>query len=481
MILTVYYLRGWLSVTDAFFAVLLLNWGQGVNFIWGWQVEFFLSTVLAGLVLVLILQTGSGLSGCQALAIGVLLVLLVGSGAHGLALVPALAGWLAICAVLYWRKSETLAERRKGVLILTVALTSLVLSASYLVGFERVPYHPVPTGLYGVLRTAVQFLTMGLGPAVRSAWPLSGLATIALLVATAVFLARTVHKDPSERVRALGLAAFLAAMGTLALALGLGRNGFEPRYITLAVPAMCCVYFVYDLYAPERIRPWLRFGLLAVTCLTLWPNSRSGIDYATDLRERLTSLEKDMAVGLAPYQLITRYGPYLHIHQEITHDYMPLLRRAGVGLFASLRDDPLFREVAVPLNPAALNQATWESQTVYAQGTSPSVDFELPQEQFACGIRVTYEHHNDAGTAPCITLYWKSRVQDDFMEAQSWKNSPTGDRFLWEHGTWMRLNRSERTLEVWVCAPVRSIRLVPDFRPCVFKISDLVLLVPNDE
>ncbi|MCI0354869.1 MAG: hypothetical protein L0099_07515, partial [Acidobacteria bacterium] len=60
-------LRGRWSVTDAFFPLLLLNWGQGVNFIWGWQVEFYLSTVLAGIVLLVILPTSPQLSVHRAL------------------------------------------------------------------------------------------------------------------------------------------------------------------------------------------------------------------------------------------------------------------------------------------------------------------------------------------------------------------------------------------------------------------------------
>src|SRR5689334_13338668 len=53
MIITAKRLRGRTSYSDAFLPLLLLNWGQGLNFIWSWQTEFFLSTVLAGIVLLI--------------------------------------------------------------------------------------------------------------------------------------------------------------------------------------------------------------------------------------------------------------------------------------------------------------------------------------------------------------------------------------------------------------------------------------------
>src|SRR4051794_36642774 len=46
-------LRGKLAATDVFFPLVLLGLAQGLNFIWGWQVEFFASTALALCILLL--------------------------------------------------------------------------------------------------------------------------------------------------------------------------------------------------------------------------------------------------------------------------------------------------------------------------------------------------------------------------------------------------------------------------------------------
>jgi hypothetical protein len=43
-------LRGWISISDAFFPLVLLHWGAAPNFLWGWQLQFVSSTVLAGIV-----------------------------------------------------------------------------------------------------------------------------------------------------------------------------------------------------------------------------------------------------------------------------------------------------------------------------------------------------------------------------------------------------------------------------------------------
>jgi hypothetical protein len=85
-------LRGHASYCDAFFPILLLNPAQALNFIWGWQVEFFASTLWAGAALLLIV-TNPILSVRALLGMLVVILLLAGSGAHGLALVPAIALW----------------------------------------------------------------------------------------------------------------------------------------------------------------------------------------------------------------------------------------------------------------------------------------------------------------------------------------------------------------------------------------------------
>ncbi len=477
-------LRGWISYPDVFFPLLLLNWAQGLNFIWSWQTEFFLSTALAGVVLLIIARSGERLRPAAAAATGVCLVLLALSGAHGVALLPALAIWLGYSAAMRWRSDDPRA-RRDGLFILGISLLALLMVGLYFVGWERVPYHPTNPGLWGVLKTVTQFFTMGFGSAIRSVWPLSGIAALCLLMFGLALLVIVFWNRPQERIRASGLFMFLSAMASLALGLGLGRDGFEPRYITLSVPAWCCVYFIGVIYSRSNVGfkagDVLQSVLLLAACATLWPNTRFGTAFAKNLRSQFNSFELELAAGAPPHRLINRYAEYLHPHHDIPNDYMPMLRRAGVGSFQFLRSDPVFREVSLPLTPTGLNQVRWEAGIAYGTGNRPHLVFRLPEQQYVSGVRLKYSYRNADGACPYVSLYWKQDNQDDFTKDRFRKYSPTGDRKNWCYGTWTRINEAETTLIFWICDTVSQLRIHPDFKPGVFKLSEVVLLRPPGE
>ncbi len=477
MIVVAKRLRGRMNYSDAFFPLLLLNWGQGLNFIWSWQIEFFSSTVLAGVVLLIIAQSDIQLETGTAVATGICLFLLAMCGAHGVALVPALALWLGYSAVLRWRSGNHHAKR-DGFFALILALLALMLVGLYFVGYEKVPYHSSSHDLKATLRTAVQFLAMGFGPAVRSVRTFSGIGVVCLLLFIVAALATAAWNQPRERVRASGFIMFLGAMASLALGIGLGRDGFEPRYVTLSVPTLCCIYFVVELYVPPKIGHVLQPVLLVLVCVALWLNTNFGFAYGKELRSILGSFERDMVAGVPSYQLINRYGEYLHPHHEIPNDYMPMLRQAGVGYFQFLQENPALREVALPLVPTGLNQVRWEEGTAYATGNKPYLVFDLPDERYVSGIRLKYSYVNAEHTCPYISFYWKRSDQSDFTQDQFKKYSPTGDKANWCHGTWTQINESETTMTIWICDTVNQIRIHPDFKPGVFKVSEIVLLEP---
>lgn len=86
--------RGRASPADLFFPVVLLELGQAANLLWGWQLEFFVSAVLAGTALVAIAGSGTTLSHRRAAIVaGTCALLLPFTGANGLGMVPALALW----------------------------------------------------------------------------------------------------------------------------------------------------------------------------------------------------------------------------------------------------------------------------------------------------------------------------------------------------------------------------------------------------
>jgi hypothetical protein len=480
MIIAAKRLRGRIDYPDAFFPVLLLNLGQGLNFIWSWQVEFFVSTAVACIVLLFVLQSRPYLSVIAGAAVGFCLILLSMSGAHGVALVPALALWLAIVGIIRWHSGER-RSRPEGIIMLGFAALGFILTGLYFVGYEKVPYHPTSPDLKATLFTALKFLTMGFGSAVREVWPLSGIAVLCFLLFTGIVLCVVMLKHRLERTRALGLAAFMGGMFSLALGLGLGRDGFEPRYITLSVAIWCCVYFITVIYVPAKSGFFLQLILLLATCSALWVNTRAGLAYGEDLRNRLASFEQEMANGVPSYQLISEYAGYLHPHHDIPQEYMPMLREAGVGSFRFLQDDPQFRHVTIPITPLELNQVRLEGNVAYALGSNPYMVFALSGDRYVSGILLKYSYSNNEGTCPYISVYWKRSDQKDFTSEQFKKYSPTGDKANWCSGTWRQVNESEKTMIVWVRDTVGEIRINPDFKPGVFTISQIDLLEPPNE
>ncbi|HUR93162.1 MAG TPA: hypothetical protein VMY76_01170 [Gemmatimonadales bacterium] len=476
MIATATRLRGRSSAADAFFPLALLNWGQAANMLWGWQLQFFASVALALVAILALARAGTTISVRRAAAIvGACAVLLPLCGANGLGMVPALAAWPLALAVLPERWTGGRGTRGDP-LLLALGGAALALTVVYFIGWEPVPYHPKSQSIVQTLKTTVKFVTIGFGPAVRGPWPLTGIAALAVLGGSVVLLLRVWRDRPGERSRALGLLFGLGAVASLALGLGLGRNGFETRYVTLALPAWCAVYFAWLLYAPKASAGMQ--GALAVASLAaLWGNTMFGLEYARELRGQLAGFERDMTSGVPLHELLHRYGPWLHPHQDMAARYLPMLKQARVGRYGSLRPDPAFDVVPLDLRPVEVTELAWHDSTAQVVGPRPALVFRLPADRVAAGIRLRYRYRSEDGTLPYIGIRWKPAGQPTFTPDRFYKYSPTGDRANWERGTWDTIGDSATTLTVWISDTVGEVGITPDFRPATFRIEELSLLV----
>src|SRR5262245_25563420 len=96
-------LRGGTSYSDAFFPLLLLNWGHYENLLWSTMVCFLLTILLIGGVLLVIVagRDPFGLRG--AILAGVCVLLLPLCGALGLIYAAALVPWLVYMSGRCWR------------------------------------------------------------------------------------------------------------------------------------------------------------------------------------------------------------------------------------------------------------------------------------------------------------------------------------------------------------------------------------------
>jgi len=487
MILTARHIRGNASYLDAFFPVAAMNWGQAINFLWCWQVQYSASILLAGAVLMLIARARTPPHLLLTLIVGICVVLLPICGANGLGLVPALSVWLAYTACLYWC-TGTFEGRRNAIIIAAFITTALLLVGFYFVGYNSVPYLPLTLRIRVIGRAAAQFLTIGFGPGIvgltfdrvpRWFWKLVAPAVVVLYLATVALLLRTWWNNVNERGRTAGLLLFLGGMASLALGLGMGRTGFETRYVTLSVPGLCAVYLAWTLYGAARVRNIVRGVLFGTVLVVLAPNTLWGLHWAQYLRTHLAGFERDIKAGMPPYLLLQRYAD-LHQDREIMMDYMPMLRDAQIGAFRYLRDDPPFAEVSIPLVPVAAHNMTWNDGLAQPTGDDGWLTFKLPDDVPATGIRLAYTYSNTNKIVPYWEICWKSSAEYDFPEESCSGYCPIGDRANWQRCTWARLNNERTMLHAWMSHPVQTVRVMA-FDKNTIVIRELVVLVAKAE
>jgi hypothetical protein len=483
LILSIRRMRGYASYLDAFFPLVLLNWGQATDLLWCCELQFYLSMLLVGIVLVAITRTISVPSLPLVLSAGICTTLLPLCGANGVVLAPALALWL-----IYAAARGTLQRNAMGRGTATVAIgcavSAIALCALYFVGYEKVPYHPWTHESQSIIQTATQFLTIAFGPAIvglsadglpMPLWKWVAGAVVTIFALTAWMLMVIWHKKPADRVRSAGLLLLLAAMTSLALAVGMGREGFEVRYVALSVPALCAIYMAWSTYGYPRFEWLVRTLLVGAALLVLWPNTLWGLDYAFNLKSRLAAFEADLQSGMPRYQLIQRHARNLHPHHILVMDYLPMLREREIGSFRYLRDDPQLHEIPLPLLEG-------EALDDFSKGNADGwFTFGLPDDIFAAGIRVRYTYSNTRGTDPYVVVQWKSSQETAFAQDSWTKYSPTGDRANWQRGTWLRLADDVTTLHIWIYRPLHTVRVwLPPGRRVRAKIHEVALLVPAE-
>ncbi|MBX6315691.1 MAG: hypothetical protein IRY99_22665, partial [Isosphaeraceae bacterium] len=429
-------LRGRWTYTDAVFPLALLHGGHAFNFLWSWQISYFIQVVLLGLVLVVIvLGVPRPMLGGSLLA-GLGLVCLPVS--YGLPLVPFLVLWLGYAGWLHWRSSRP--GRRPIALVLWGAMAAgLLLVGAYFIGFHRRADLPPPDHLGGAVRTGLMFLVNGYGSIANAPYPLwqpsvamlglflsglgvfvvewyrsprdrsrtvglgmflGGMSVLAvacgwsragygywkpwaaliwgLFLTSIVVLAVEGCRSPRQRCRAVGLLMFLGGMVAQTAALGWCRSGYgydaglQVRYPILVAPAFCCLYFALEVCGPRALTRPAQLLLFAPMLAAGLLSVRDGVE-AGKLSKYYDAFERDVRRGLPPYRLHARYYPILF--SPFDAQYLPLLQRAGVSCLRDLRADPPFQEVPLALPPTALHQATWRAGTVFTTGADSYLEF----------------------------------------------------------------------------------------------------------
>jgi hypothetical protein len=308
MIVAARILRGRVSYSDAFFPIALLHWGQWPNLLTIFQVHQVVPACLAGMLLVLIAANRTFLTAKTAVAAGMCLVLLPFCGSVGLAQVPAPAVWMGFSGVLGWFSAQP-AGRRNGLLLLAFALTALALVGLYLPGLGPASNPNIERTARSVLKATTQFVSLSFGPTSRFLWPASAIAILALMLLSVLPLIHLWRNRAPERLRALGLFSFGAASICLALAVGWGRydgNVDDGRYVTFAVPAVCCVYFIWVARGGPGGR-FVQMLLFSFMTAAFSLNTYEGLNVATWLRNEKTAFEQDLQAGVPAAALAERH------------------------------------------------------------------------------------------------------------------------------------------------------------------------------
>ena len=348
MILVARALRGGrTSMADAFFPLLFLHLGNWDNLVWGWQIQFVLPTALAcALLLVIVarpvLPTRWGATGAALAVIGLPL-----SGANGLVFTPTLAAWLSYTAWMRRRNPST--DHGIGDWLPAVAAcVAVLLCAVYFIGYQASPWNQASPDLGTTLATTGKFLALSLGPAAAKGWLLFGGVAVLVFLTGLGLLAATYRDDREQRIRLLGLLAFFIAAAVLALAVGWGRAGraaetgrMPTRYVLLAAPGLCAVYFTALLSGNAWVRRVFPAALAVLIALLFPFNTRIGFERRAWFGAGFSAFERDLQNGTPREQLANRHYPFmLHWDEPLMAVSLQQLHDAGIGPFGPWEPDP---------------------------------------------------------------------------------------------------------------------------------------------
>ena len=489
MIWTARKIRGHTILADAFFPLAILNFGQAQVFLWWWQVNHVLAPILASVLLAIVVLHGKDPQPAHLRWIAMGLIVLVLCGPGGLPYVGIFAAWLIL-----W-----IAMRKQRALLLIPISIAFALLAFYFVDYT--PYFPVndppstpswppPAGLLRSALAGLQILGVSLGIATKPYATLSGFGVFTLGFATAVLLIRRMLKRPLEGLRDPGLLLFLGAAAVLVFIVGRSRAGmgldyiYQGHYLILVVPALCCIYFVWEIRGgvPARL---IQFGLLFVLAALLPLNLRAAIQVGQDVQQKSSSFERDLRKGAPAAVLAER-----HFASDVVPraDRLTMILKTHkanhIGIFAEIRDDPAMQVESMDPGAAILDQIVLsEGIASSTAGRHPlgSLTWNLNQARHVYALRLRYAYIKSANPWPTLHAYWTDSATQDFNMAAALFSTVAGP----DQPTWALVDgrlqtsaklRTERTLTIWVDAKIDRFRIY--LEPCEVRFSKIELLVP---
>jgi hypothetical protein len=487
-------LRGGLRYSDAFFPLAMLSFGQMRNFLWPWVLNHILPNVVACFLLLTVVLKGRQSHLRDTFLVVAILVLLFLSGPIGLPYVLAFSAWIAHRAIVQWRAPGEYRGRRDGLISLVLALCCVAMVGLYFVDWHGRSVSGV--GMSEALKSSFRILCVSFGPAVTAYVRPLGLTLLGLLLASAVVLVRTWLGRPGERLRVSGLFLLLSSTGALLLTVGLARAGhgwqyqLGGTYLTMAIPALCATYYVGIIYARPAIGELTQVILFTLSCLFFLPNLQRGSSVCSEWHEKQEAVQRDLHDGV-PVSLIAarryeQFGVFPPVFPtERLVGALRKYRERGIPQFRGMALDPAFREVRIPVKPAALDDVVWKDGVGYSCSSAPeaaSLHFSLDRPRFVYAIQVqcSYESDIDGWAEP--TLTWDADNAAEPRDGSALRAS-NRDRMKVRKTPYSGFPgdtpvHRPQVITFWVNAKVDRFRLHPDTKPFAFKIREIVLLVP---
>jgi hypothetical protein len=335
--------RGWTDYSDAFLALLVLNPAHYQNLLWAWQIGFILPISLAGVLLLLIVSTvvpGNSFTWKRTLSASVCLILLPLCGAVGLVFGAALSLWVGYMALSHWGSSERLTRYQRLLLLAAVSIVTL-LAVLYLHGLQKPHQIPPSPGFEASLRAGLEFLSVSFGYHAGLALPSIGIAMLVLILMSAAIVVTDMVKRAPARLSATGFLLFLGAGCFLSLSIGIGRAGLgvgaglQPRYVTLALPILLCVYFVWLAYTRLVVSQVMQLALLAVVLILLRV-------------QQVEAFRSDLQNGMPATTLVRRHTALLDHFADSPEEgarALGMLQAAGAETFRALNS------ISIPTKP----------------------------------------------------------------------------------------------------------------------------------
>lgn len=334
-------LRGRPDVADAFFSLLLLNWGHSVHVLFSFQNTFLLPIAAVFLLGALFFRPETLRRKRWAVLAGVALIILPLSGFVGLLFLPALGGMMGWVA---WQAAREPGPGRVAGMVLGAGVVgAFAAGAVYFVGYETLWWNPPSPGWRLSARAALRVLAMGLGVSAEDRWGGFATAVVGLGLATVWCLATAWRRGVAKgRTTVAWAGLFVFTTFGYAIAIGWGRAGWVPqfgipsRYALLVAPAMVSSFLAWTLCGGRITQRWVPRGLAAALLVLLPWNTRAGDRYFADwYREGMRGFHRELNAGVPVEDLAQRHGGFLYhaMSPEVLAEHMRKLRAAGVTPF----------------------------------------------------------------------------------------------------------------------------------------------------